>query len=117
MNPKQIIDLAKKACHPHEKSIFASPWGEEWVLRFAESVAAAERKRMEYDGIHTCHAECQRPACVAVREAVQREREACAQIVEALKEIVDAADGTGWDQLDATFTRARAALKKARGQA
>jgi hypothetical protein len=23
----------------------------------------------------------------------------------------------GWDQLDATFTRARAALKKARGQA
>jgi hypothetical protein len=47
---------------------------------------------------------------------VEREREACAQIVEALKEIVDAADGTGWDQLDATFTRARAALKKARGE-
>jgi hypothetical protein len=80
MNPKQIIDLAKKACHPHEKSIFASPWGEEWVLRFAESVAAAERERLSYDGIHTCHAECQRPACVAVREAVQREREACAKV-------------------------------------
>jgi DNA-binding GntR family transcriptional regulator len=47
---------------------------------------------------------------------VEQEREACAQIVEALKEIVDAADGTGWDQLDATFTRARAALKKARGE-
>ena len=82
MNPKQIIDLAKKACHPHEKSIFASPWGEEWVLRFAESVAAAERERLSYDGIHTCHAECQRPACVAVREAVQREREACAKFIE-----------------------------------
>jgi hypothetical protein len=73
MSRELWLDLAKKACHPHEKSIFASPWGEEWVLRFAESVAAAERKRMEYDGIHTCHAECQRPACVAVREAVQRE--------------------------------------------
>jgi len=82
MNPKQIIDLAKKACHPHEKSIFASPWGEEWVLRFAESVAAAERERLSYDGIHTCHAECQRPACVAVRQAVEREREACALAVE-----------------------------------
>ena len=37
-------------------------------------------------------------------------------LYEALKEIVDAADGAGWTQLDATFTRARAALKKARGE-
>jgi hypothetical protein len=47
---------------------------------------------------------------------IAQEREACALAVEALKEIVDAADGTGWDQLDATFTRARAALKKATGE-
>jgi hypothetical protein len=39
-------------------------------------------KRTEYDGIHTCHDECQRPACVAVREAVKAEREACAKVVE-----------------------------------
>jgi hypothetical protein len=32
--------------------------------------------------IHTCHADCQRPACVAVREAVAAEREACARVVE-----------------------------------
>jgi hypothetical protein len=41
---------------------------------------------------------------------------AAPDLYEALKEIVDAADGTGWEHLDATFTRARAALKKARGE-
>jgi hypothetical protein len=40
---------------------------------------------------------------------------AAPDLYESLKEIVDATD-TGWDQLDATFTRARAALKKARGE-
>jgi hypothetical protein len=74
------------------------------------------QQHLSYDGIHTCNDECQRPVCVAIRKAVEREREACAQIVEALKEIVDAADGAGWNQLDATFTRARVALKKARGE-
>lgn len=34
------------------------------------------------DDIHTCHAECDRPICVAVREAVEAEREACANLVE-----------------------------------
>ena len=32
---------------------------------------------------------------------------------EALQEIVDAADGSGWEQLDAGFTKARAALARA----
>ena len=31
---------------------------------------------------HTCHDECQNPICVAVREAVAAEREACAVIAE-----------------------------------
>jgi hypothetical protein len=37
---------------------------------------------MNRDDIHTCHSECQRPICVAVREAVAAEREACAGVVE-----------------------------------
>jgi hypothetical protein len=41
---------------------------------------------------------------------------AAPDLYEALQEIVDAADGAGWNQLDATFTRARSALKKARGE-
>ena len=37
---------------------------------------------MNADDIHTCHPECQRPVCIAVREAVAAEREACARVVE-----------------------------------
>ncbi len=40
---------------------------------------------------------------------------AAPDLYEALQEIVDATD-TGWEHLDATFERARAALKKARGE-
>jgi hypothetical protein len=70
--------MARQACHPHEKAIFASPWGEEWVLKFFALI----QQQMLFDGIHTCNDECQRPACVAVRKAVERERGACAQIAE-----------------------------------
>jgi hypothetical protein len=38
---------------------------------------------MNQDDIHTCHFECQRPICVAVREAVAAEREACAKEAES----------------------------------
>ena len=40
------------------------------------------RKGIGVDDIHTCHNECQRPICVAVREAVAAEREACAVLCE-----------------------------------
>jgi len=36
--------------------------------------------------IHTCSNECQRPACVAVREAVEAERESCAKLCDWLSE-------------------------------
>jgi hypothetical protein len=38
----------------------------------------AEVERRKYDGIHTCHAECQREACVLRREvdALRAERDA-----------------------------------------
>ena len=37
-------------------------------------------------------------------------------LYEALAEIVAAADGDGWSQLDPSFEKARAALKLARGE-
>lgn len=37
------------------------------------------------DDIHTCHADCQRPACVAVREAVAAEREECAKVCDEVE--------------------------------
>jgi len=45
-----------------------------------EHFAALIEQHLSHDGIHTCHDQCQRPACVAIREAVQREREACAKV-------------------------------------
>jgi hypothetical protein len=47
---------------------------------------AAERERMTVNSIHTCHPECDRPGCVAVRKAVEAEREACAEYAAALAE-------------------------------
>jgi hypothetical protein len=45
---------------------------------------AAERKNMDMNAIHSCHAECQNPFCVRVREAVAHEREACAKLCEEM---------------------------------
>ena len=46
-------------------------------VRFANLI----EQHLSYDSIHTCHAECQRPACAATRRAVEAEREACAEMV------------------------------------
>jgi hypothetical protein len=51
-------------------------------IRRLEHFAALLEDRLKFDGIHTCNDQCQRPACVAVRNAVEREREACAQVAE-----------------------------------
>jgi hypothetical protein len=47
---------------------------------FAKLIAAAEREAIKWNSIHSCHADCQNPACVIVREAVAAEREACANV-------------------------------------
>lgn len=41
---------------------------------------------------------------------------AAPDLLEALQEIVAAADGTGWNQLDPSFSKARAALARAKGE-
>jgi len=40
--------------------------------------------KMTRDDIHTCHSECQRPTCIAVREAVEAEREECAKVLDEM---------------------------------
>ena len=67
-----------------------------------EHFAALIEQHLSHDGIHTCHDQCPRPACVATREAVAREREACAVTVEQA-----GIDGYG--------TLAAAAMIRARG--
>ena len=39
---------------------------------------------MTSDDIHTCHSECQRPICVAVREAVAAERKTLRETIDEL---------------------------------
>jgi hypothetical protein len=54
--------------------------GEDFIrYHFAELVAEAEADKHN-TGTHTCSNRCQRYACVAVREAVAAEREACAKV-------------------------------------
>jgi hypothetical protein len=59
-------------------------FGDEELEVFAFLIAAAERERLKWDGIHSCHSRCDRPICVAVRKAVEAEREACAKVCEDL---------------------------------
>jgi hypothetical protein len=61
-------------------------WDSQEFNDFADLVAAAER-----NNVHTCHNDCQRPACVAVRKAVKAEREACAKVCD------DELERLGWD--------------------
>jgi hypothetical protein len=61
---------------------------------------------LDYD-IHSCSHLCTRPICVAVREAVQAEREACAKICEK----------HGYDHYCGNVTDKIAETIRARGQA
>jgi hypothetical protein len=89
MNRDDIIRMAREAG-------ISKPWDQEPVKwetleRFANLVAAAERERIKWDTIHSCHPECDKPVCVAIRNAVAEEREACAKVCESLNE--------DWDHL------------------
>ena len=81
MNRDDIIRM-------YEKANGWSPEGFDSTVdeleRFANLVAAAERERIKWDTIHSCHPECDKPVCVAIRKAVLEEREACAALCERL---------------------------------
>jgi len=57
------------------------------------------RKREIMDEIHSCSPFCDRPMCVAVRDAVQAEREACAKVCDDLPApgIYSDTDKSMWD--------------------
>jgi hypothetical protein len=78
MNRDDIIRMAREAGLLRSGDGWTEP--HRWGITELERFAALIEQHLSYDSIHTCHAECQRPACVAVREAVKAEREACAQL-------------------------------------
>jgi hypothetical protein len=73
MDKESIIRMAREAGFEFKDR------AETRVERFAALVAAAERKRLREE-IHSCHANCDHPVCVAVR----KEREECAKLAESL---------------------------------
>jgi hypothetical protein len=81
MNQYSILKLAREAGLLRAGDGWTEP--HRWGITELERFAALIEQYLSYDGIHTCHDECQRPACVAVREAVKAEREACAQLCES----------------------------------
>ena len=54
---------------------------------------------------HTCHDDCQNPICVAVREAIAAEREACARLL----------DDLAWDDKLSNYYKVAALLIRERG--
>ena len=111
MNRDDIIRMAREAelgtalCHNSIDGdriwVEGADWHDE-LERFAalayEAGAAAERKSMREE-IHSCHANCDHPVCVAVRN----EREECAKVAE---------NYPNWNELKVNI----AAAIRARGQ-
>lgn len=79
MNREDIIRMAREAGFSEHDGIVTG--GVSDLERFARLIAKAEQAREESLkwNIHSCGPTCSRYACVATREAVLAEREACAR--------------------------------------
>jgi hypothetical protein len=77
---KTTIDMAREAGF-HVGDQFVAGASEAELKRFEALVRADEREKYKWD-VHSCGPTCKRYACVAMREAVEAEREACAKVCE-----------------------------------
>jgi hypothetical protein len=76
-------ELFERHPHPSDK-VYGEKRMVEMLAPFAALVEAAVREAIKWNSIHSCHADCQNPACVIVREAVEAEREACAKVLDEM---------------------------------
>jgi hypothetical protein len=93
---KTVIEMAREAgaIRIHEAPREFALVGNAEIEHFAELVRADEREKYKWD-IHSCGPTCKRYACVAMREAVEAENEACAKLCDGLDD--DIVDGlAGW---------------------
>jgi hypothetical protein len=77
---RDTIDMARAVYGEHTE------WTEsqlERLKQFEALVRADEQEKYKWD-IHSCGPTCKRYACVAMREAVEAEREACAKVCDEL---------------------------------
>jgi hypothetical protein len=75
---KTVIEMAREAGFTEGELA----WHDEMLERFAALARADEREKAKWD-VHSCGPTCTNAACVAVREAVKAEREACANVAES----------------------------------
>jgi hypothetical protein len=80
MTFKQTIELARETKMPYD-FVTGKPIYLEKLKAFEALVRADQDEKYKWD-IHSCGPSCTKAACVAMREAVLAEREACAQVVE-----------------------------------
>ena len=81
---RDVVEMAREAgaVFPADGSYHKFEF-EGSLERFAELVRADDHEKYKWD-VHSCGPTCQRYACVARREAVAAEREACASLAEKL---------------------------------
>lgn len=86
MNRDDIDRMAREVGFPERRAFSDLSDLYPRLERFASLVAAAERERIKWDTIHSCHPECDKPVCVAIRAAVEEEREACAALCDKISD-------------------------------
>lgn len=90
MTRDDIIKLAREAGMPPVEIVTDKPVVYP-VPEALERFATLVRDYLLSTEIHTCHADCQRFACVQTRRAVEAEREACADVCEGHYDTAQAA--------------------------
>ena len=80
MEREQVIRMAREA--GIDLDLIDEDEGQIWYITFKglERFAALIREHLLSTEIHSCHANCERFACVQTRKAVEAEREACARV-------------------------------------
>jgi len=94
---RDTIDMAREVKMPYD-FVTGEPINLEKLKVFEALVRADEQEKYKWD-IHSCGPTCKRYACVAMREAVEAEREACAKVCEELPapDIYSDTDKSMWD--------------------
>ena len=83
---KTTIDMAREAGFNFDGMLYTVRGNHAQLAHLEALVRADEQEKYKWD-IHSCGPTCKRYACVAMREAVEAEREACAKVCDDLRGI------------------------------
>ena len=104
------VKLALEALEGMAQDLGKFPGEVPAIRDFKEALAP---QPAQHDDIHSCSPFCDRPMCVAVREAVLAEREVCARVADKISDKY----GWGYSGNEVDTADEIAAAIRARGQA